>query len=246
MSDRKYPGNTAVSVLTNVDNWRAFYGKRQASLGRYPTEWVVRTLAGGNYPGLRMDKSIYPGARILDMGCGDGRNLPLLLDLGFSVDACELSEELISPLKSLAETASWAVRFKAGANHNLPYPDAYFDYMLCCASCYYLDEQVSWPQVRAELSRVLKPGGVLVANFCDEENFILKDSILQTDGSTLICNDPYGLRNGSRFMVVRDRSHLTKILQPQFSPLGIGHLSDDFYGINVSGHIVVAQKQDVV
>ena len=43
-------------------SWRSFYGNRLlASSGRYPTEWVVRTLAGGNYPRLKLDKSGYRG-----------------------------------------------------------------------------------------------------------------------------------------------------------------------------------------
>lgn len=83
----------------------------------------------------------------------------------------------------------------------------------------------------------------MVANFCDEDNFLLRDSVLQEDGSFLITNDPYDLRNGSRFMAVRDKAQLTELLSPQFSPLAVGHLRDDYYGIRVSGPIVVAQKQ---
>ena len=58
--------------------------------------------------------------------------------------------------------------------------------------------------VRAELARVIKSGGLLVANFPDEENFILANSIRQPDGSLLITSDPYRLRNGSRFMAVNN------------------------------------------
>ena len=231
------------AAASQADNWRRFHGRRNSALGRYPTEWVVRTLAGGNYPDLKMDKSKYPGARILDMGCGDGRNLPLLLDLGFEVHACEVSEESIDPLRRLAESLRWAVSFQKGMNHSLHYPNDFFDYMLCCASCYYLDEDVTWPQVRTELARVLKPGGFLVANFCDEDNFILRNSVSLEDGSFRITEDPFGLRNGCRFMVARDKPQLTDLLSPHFSPLGVGHLCDDYFGIRVSGHIVVAQKQ---
>ena len=242
MNQQPTPGAHGGSAASQDNNWRQFYRKRDSSLGRYPTEWVVRTLAGGNYPGLKMDKSQYAGARILDMGCGDGRNLPLLLDLGFEVHACEISEETVAPLRRLAETLGWSVSFRKGTNHNLHYPDAFFDYMLCCASCYYLGEGVSWPAVRLELARVIRPNGFLVANFCDEDNFILKNSIRQEDGSVLITEDPFGLRNGIRFVAARDTTQITQLLSPEFSPLGIGHLHDDYYGIQVSGHIVVARK----
>jgi len=78
------------SHFNRAGRWSDFYEGRVPS-DRYPTKWVVRTLAGGNYPYLKLDKARYKGACILDMGCGDGRNLPLLLNLGFEVHACEIS-----------------------------------------------------------------------------------------------------------------------------------------------------------
>lgn len=231
------------SLTPQARNWSDFYGNRyRASAGRYPTEWVVRTLAGGNYPGLKIDKTCYQGARILDMGCGDGRNLQLLLDLGFEVHASEISPAIVSGLEALAHELQWPVRFAVGLNANLLYTDHYFDYMLCCASCYYLDGSMNWPEVRAELARVIRPGGLLIANFPDEENFILANSIRQPDGSLLITSDPYGLRNGSRFMAAKNAEEIIELLSPQFRVMSTGHQNDDYYGLRVSGYIVVAQR----
>lgn len=110
----------STSFAQQDSNWGEFYGNRyRASAGRYPTEWVVRTLAGGNYPGLKIDKANYQGARILDMGCGDGRNLPLLLDLGFEVHASEISPEIVGGLEGLARELQWQVRFAVGLNASL-------------------------------------------------------------------------------------------------------------------------------
>src|SRR6185295_11025592 len=104
MIDQTPEGSHKMTSLSpQFGSWGEFYGDRiRPSAGHYPTEWVVRTLAGGNYPGLKMDKTRYRGARILDMGCGDGRNLPLLLDLGFDVHACEISPEIVNGLETLA------------------------------------------------------------------------------------------------------------------------------------------------
>lgn len=110
------------SLAPQANKWSNFYGSHyHASAGRYPTEWVVRTLAGRNYPGLKIDKTRYQGARILDMGWGDGRNLPLLLDLGFEVHASEISPTIVSGLEALAQDLQWPVRFAVGLNANLPY-----------------------------------------------------------------------------------------------------------------------------
>lgn len=231
------------SLTPQSGNWGCFYGNRyRACAGRYPTEWVVRTLAGGNYPGLKIDKARYHGARILDMGCGDGRNLPLLLDLGFEVHASEISPAIVSGLEALARELQWPVHFVVGLNACLPYPDNYFDYMLCCASCYYLDGSMVWQDVCTELARVIKPGGLFIANFPDEESFILANSIRQLDGSLLITSDPYGLRNGSRFMAAKNTEELAALLSPQFRVISTGHQNDEYYGLRVSGYLVVAQR----
>jgi SAM-dependent methyltransferase len=224
------------------DKWRNFYGNRSASAGRYPTEWVVRTLAGGRYPKLSLDKSRYLGSRILDMGCGDGRNLPLLQDLGFDVHACEISSDIVTELEAVAKTSNWGVQFSVGRNLEISYADSFFDYMLCCSSCYYMETGATWGSILNELSRVLKVGGILVANFPDLTNFIFKNSMRNKDGSYLITSDPYGLRNGMRLMAVANEGELASVLGSGFRILGIGHQDDDFYGSRVSGYFLVAEK----
>lgn len=236
------PAKQAAPV-SSVANWEIHYADRSSrSAGRYPTEWVVRTLAGGNYPRLKLDKSRYKSARILDMGCGDGRNLQLLLDLGFDVHACEVSPAIVSDLRTLAQEAGWPVHFEVGMNSQLPYPDGHFDYMLCCASCYYLDASTTWPTVCEELSRTICPDGLLVANFPDEENFILDGAIRQLDGSLLVTSDPYGLRNGIRVVAARNVEDLGRLLSPHFRLMGVAHQNDEYFGLRVSTYIAVAQR----
>ena len=62
------------------------YARRHASRQQgklYPVEFVVRMFLG-SYPRLTMDRASYAGSAILDLGCGDGRNLAFLRDLGFT------------------------------------------------------------------------------------------------------------------------------------------------------------------
>jgi SAM-dependent methyltransferase len=221
-------------------NWTQHYGAKKRGL--YPTEWVVRTLAGGNYPGLKIDKSKYAGARILDMGCGDGRNLGLLHDLGFEVHAVEISAEMIDSLRTATAPTEQETHFAVGRNDALPYADGYFDYMLCCASCYYLEGDMTWSSVRAELARVLKPKGLMVANFCDEENAVLKNAERHSDGSLIITSDPFNIRNGSRFMAAATMADLQPLLAPEFRLVGSGHQSDDYFGLQVSGFLTVSER----
>lgn len=225
----------------DAEKWRAFYSHKPTA-GPYPTEWVIRTIAGADYPGLKLDKSKYTGATILDLSCGDGRNLPLLLSLGFEVHATEISEPLVGDLRQSAAAKSWHVTFHVGQNTALPYPSQYFDYVLSCASLYYLDTDKSWKQVMWEVSRIMKPGGILIANFPDPDNAVLSGAEPLPDGSVIIRNDPFKLRNGLRFMVAHSHDEVGRLIQPWFDLVGVGHQRDDFYGLVVSGYIFAARK----
>ena len=60
----------------------------------YPVEFVVRSYLG-RYPSLKMDKARYPGSTVLDLGFGDGRNLPLLRNMGMRVHGIEITEGIV-------------------------------------------------------------------------------------------------------------------------------------------------------
>jgi SAM-dependent methyltransferase len=224
-----------------AEKWRAFYSHKPTA-GPYPTEWVIRTIAGADYPGLKLDKSKYTGATILDLSCGDGRNLPLLLSLGFEVHATEISEPLVNDLRQFAAAKNWPVSFRVGQNTALPYPSEYFDYLLSCASLYYLDIDTSWKQVMGEIARIMKPGGIIAANLPDPDNAVLSGAEPLPDGSMIIRNDPFKLRDGLRFMVAHNYDDVGRLIRPWFDLVGIGHQSDDFYGLMVSGYIFAARK----
>ncbi len=116
-----------------IQNWSKQYDHTKQN-PVYPTEWVVRTIAGGNYPNYKYDKNLYKGKKILDISCGDGRNLKLLLNLGFEVYATETSKKTIEMLANRYPD----VKFNVGFNHKHPFPDNFFDYALACLSFYYL------------------------------------------------------------------------------------------------------------
>jgi SAM-dependent methyltransferase len=227
--------------IEGADKWHARY-RDQRPVGPFPTEWVIRTIAGANYPRMKLDKSKYPGAAILDLGCGDGRNLPLLLSLGFQVSAIEISEPLVDDLRQLGSSKNWPVAFSVGHNTSIPYGPDSFDYILACATLYYLEDNRSWSEVMTEVSRVLKPGGILIANFPDVDNAVLAGAESLPDGTLRIQNDPFGLRNGLRFVVPRDQDDVERLLRPWFEPIGVGSQKDDFYGLMVSGYIFTARK----
>lgn len=223
--------------------WDARYRGRPRFAPVYPTEWVVRTLAGGNYPKLKLDKSQYVGRSILDLSCGDGRNLRLLQDLGFSVHATEISDAIVRSLRRKRRAMGWKVEFRRGVNQAIPYEDHFFDYLLACSSCYYLDHSSSAERNLQEIARVLKPGGYFIANFPDPRNAVLSHARRLGDGSMLITQDPFELRNGARWIVPRNKSELRELLRPHFGGVSVGHLAENYYGLQVSGFIIVCRKK---
>ncbi len=97
-----------------------------------------------------------PGDRVLDAGCGTGRNFPLLAVAGVTAfEGCDLSA------RSLAKAALRGARVAQADAEQLPYRDASFDRVL---STYVLTSVANWRRALEELVRVLKPGGRLVVS----------------------------------------------------------------------------------
>jgi hypothetical protein len=93
-----------------------------------------------------------------------------------------------------------------------------------------------------EIARVIRKGGIFIANLPAPDNSLVASGHEQEDGSVIISDDPFGLRNGIRFMVARSYQDVGRLLGPWFDPIGIGHQRDDFYGLVVSAYIFAARK----
>jgi len=225
------------------DKWTAYYTERIDKSKKYPAEWIVRTLKGTNNPNLKLDKMSYIGAKILDLSCGDGRNLGLLQDLGFSVHATEISDEIVTLLKDIKSDMGWDVTFKRGLNTDLPYDDSFFNYVLSCWSFYYMQEVTDFDDILREIARVLCKHGFFIAVIPDSDNYILRCAKRLQDGSMIIKNDSLGLRNGTRWMVANSADEVRRLLNPYFEDICIGHLFDNYFGLLVSGFIFVCRKR---
>jgi SAM-dependent methyltransferase len=95
------------------------------------------------------------GARALDVGCGPGAYLSLLRDAHPGVRAVGLDLS-----QGMAEEASRHAPVVNGDAARLPFPDETFDRVLAPHMLYHCPDI---PAAIAELRRVLRPGGALVA-----------------------------------------------------------------------------------
>lgn len=217
-----------------------YYRERDA-LHVYPVEFVVRAFLG-TYPRLRPDPERYRGGSALDLGFGDGRNVPLLHNLGLSVHGVEITPEICQA--AVRRLAQLGIAFEArpGRNCAIPFDDKAFDVVLACHACYYVDPGTSFDDNIAEIGRVLQPGGRFVFSAPMADSYILKGARDLGGGHMEIANDPYGLRVGTILKCFKDEADLRMALDPHFTELAIGCCRNDFWGIEEYVWTVVCRR----
>lgn len=110
--------------------------------------------------------NIVPGMRVLDAGCGYGRNLVHLLREGCEVFALDADPDAVHHVLLLSrslETGLPAENFRVGPIEQMPFPDQFVEVVLCNSVLHFARDDRHLRAMLAELWRVLKPGGML---FC--------------------------------------------------------------------------------
>ncbi len=106
------------------------------------------------------------GMRVLDAGCGSGRNVHYLLREGFSVDGIDRNPQAVERARRLAAEmgiAEAAQRFRVGDITEMPYDDDAFEVVLSSAVLHFATDETEFGHMVSEMWRVLAPGGILWA-----------------------------------------------------------------------------------
>ena len=145
--------------------------------------------------------------KILDAGCGVGRNLHWFLAEGIEVYGTDQNPASINELK-ITHKALPADRFQPCPVENLPFENNFFHHVISSAVLHFANSLAQFQDMLAEMIRVLKPGGSL---------FIRMTSDIGIENKVKLINDGvYLIPDGStRFLLTR--TLLTTILQQ--SPL---------------------------
>ena len=104
--------------------------------------------------------------RLLDAGCGGGRNLVFFLREGFDVWAVDESAQAVAETQRLASRLAPhlpADRVRRERVEALSLPDASVDAVISSAVLHFARDDAHWLAMAREMWRVLAPGGVLFA-----------------------------------------------------------------------------------
>lgn len=138
---------------------RAEFAMERLREGRKTYEYLAR-----RYP-----EAVAPGARVLDVGSGNGGLLlPFAeaghrcwgLDVGLHPEVAEVARELRLPLCHVQ-----------GRGEDLPWPDGSFDVVLLTETLEHVDDPA---RLGAEAARVLRPGGVCYVTTPPRLRFLLR------------------------------------------------------------------------
>lgn len=208
----------------------------------YPVEFVVRAFLG-TYPELTLDRSTFSGSNILDLGFGDGRNMPLLHNLGFRIHGVEIDEEIARVTQARITGLGIQAVLKTGSNTRIPFESDFFHYVLACHSCYYVEDGTTYKDNLHEIHRVTKKNGVLVCSLPMRDTYLLEGAEKVGKGQWRIRHDPYGLRVGTLFRAFENQAEIESELRPLFDDFKIGFCDDLYWGIRQKVWIVVCTKQ---
>ncbi len=137
------------------------------------------------------------GTRILDAGCGEGRNAVYFIQKGYQIFGIDPNETAIQYCRFLSRSLNPNFdihRFQVGRLEEIPFHAEAFDLVICSAVLHFADSVDNFWEMIYEIHRVLKPGGLFWFRMTTAFGGIL-------DQSQDLGNGKYGLPDGSdRFL----------------------------------------------
>jgi SAM-dependent methyltransferase len=143
---------------------------------------------------------IFRGMRVLDAGCGGGRNLVYLLREGFDVSATDRDAGAMAEVRQMAAALAPHLplsQFRVEPVEACSFPEASFDAVLSSAVLHFARDNEQFDAMVGAMWRVLKPGGLLFCRLA---------SSIGLEGARSLGQNRYLLPDGSeRYLVSADR-----------------------------------------
>ena len=123
----------------------------------------------------------------LDLGCGNGKTMSTLLDLGYRVTGLDFSKTAVD---LCAEMFGDSASFVVSDVSDLPFPDGSFDYVTAVHVLEHVEDS-GMQTVADEILRVLRPGGfVFVRSFTPSD---MRSGTRSGEGIRYVHRNPDGV-----------------------------------------------------
>lgn len=117
--------------------------------------------------------------KILDAGCGEGRNTVYFIQEGYQIFGIDPNELAIQYCRYQAKSLDPnydMYRFLEGRLEEIPFHDLSFEAVICSAVLHFAKGVDNFWQMIDEIHRVLKPGGIFWFRMCTGFSKVLSDS----------------------------------------------------------------------
>lgn len=130
------------------------------------------------------------GQRVLDAGCGGGRNLVYFLKEKWAVYGVDQSSEAITAVQGLSKDLSpenSMANFRAECLENLSFEANFFDVVICNAVLHFAKNADHFEAMLESVWRVLKPGGHLFVRLASSIG--IEDRIISLENGQFLLPD---------------------------------------------------------
>ncbi|HEX6427106.1 MAG TPA: class I SAM-dependent methyltransferase [Niastella sp.] len=149
-------------------------------------------------------KGRYDNAKkVLDVGCGQGRNLFYFLRNGYEVFGVDPNPQAVEAVKELSAALAPdnpLDNFVVCPAENLPFADATFDLIVCSAVLHFAKDSPHFDAMVRAMFRVLRPGGYFFARLASDIGI---EKLVKPIG-----NNRYLLPDGSERFLVNEQTLL--------------------------------------
>lgn len=135
------------------------------------------------------------GGKLLDIGCGNGRNINGLKNLqSYGVDTCKEFIEIC--LKR-------GLNVKEGSMCDISFRENYFDHLICIAAFHHLATKERRLKALQEMSRILKPGGTMLVSVWSKEQPSSSKKNFEDYGDNFVSWNKYGVTHTRYYYIFK-------------------------------------------
>lgn len=225
---------------TAFEDWTEAYRRLTASGTElsWPSETLVRLLKGRYVPGWPTELR---GRKVLDVGTGNGNNVPLFASVGMSCHGTEVTDALCVMTRERLQRLGVAIEMRAGTNQSLGYEDETFDLVVSWNVLHYESTEDGILAALAEYRRVLRPGGRLLVSTTGPEHKLLQGADA-LPGHRRQIRRADDFRAGQVFYAFEDPAHIERCFGGSFREVLVGRTLDRLFTETLDWFIITAVR----